>query len=143
MKPLRWLILVLFWGCLFIATHLPRLPRVVHRVSDKVSHFAAYALLGALVMWATSSSTRPVWQRALLVWGAILVYAALDELLQIPVGRVCDLQDWLADALGSGLAIGLATLGTLAYRAYRPGTPQPPVTYAEFKPQVKRFDERQ
>jgi VanZ family protein len=48
------------------------------------------------------------------------VYGALDELLQIPVGRHCDLWDWVADM--GGVAAVLAVAGF--YLALRSGEPK-------------------
>jgi VanZ family protein len=39
-----------------------------------------------------------------------LTYGAIDELLQIPVGRVCSLGDWLADAAGVATVVALAVV---------------------------------
>jgi len=101
--------LVSYWLFLFVATHLPsdRLPRQVPN-ADKFMHFAAYAvlsfLLAVVVTWKFPARMR--------TYGAIFAvtatYAAVDELLQIPVpGRFGDVWDFTADMLGSltGLAI--------------------------------------
>lgn len=39
------------------------------------------------------------------VFAVLAVYAAIDELTQIPVGRTGSVNDWLADVVGA--AIGL------------------------------------
>jgi VanZ family protein len=38
-------------------------------------------------------------------WIAVAVWAAIDELTQIPVGRVADFWDWLADVAGAAAGI--------------------------------------
>ena len=47
------------------------------------------------------------WRQLCAVWALIVLYGAVDEVTQIPVGRNANLSDWLADAAGAtvGLAI--------------------------------------
>jgi VanZ family protein len=90
-----------YWICLFVVTHLPptRLPKT--RISDKFSHFAAYAVLAALLIWSLRQLGCSLRAAA---WSAIaicLAYGAIDEYLQIYVGRICSLRDWLADVTGA------------------------------------------
>lgn len=75
---------------------------------DKVLHFAAYGLLGALlgVSWVRAGRW-PWW--GLLLGGALLL-GALDEYRQSRIpARDADFADWLADALGASTGFLLAT----------------------------------
>ena len=49
----------------------------------------------------------------LKLYALILAYAAVDEWLQIPVGRTAEWGDWLADAVGAltGLLLGTLVIG--------------------------------
>lgn len=112
------LVLGAFWVTVFVATHLPRLPRAVGRVSDKTLHFAAFAVLGYLLSWVLASRSRSVVLHALTVLAIIAIYGAVDELLQIPVGRRCDFYDWVADMLGATGGLAVFNLGRLLKRRY-------------------------
>lgn len=106
------LLLVGFWLSAFVATHLPRVPQNLPRVSDKTMHFVAFAILGGLLSWVLHRRDTGIARHALVVLLVIAVYGAVDELLQIPVGRHCDIRDWIADMLG-------ATAGLFAFHLLR------------------------
>ncbi|REJ96969.1 MAG: hypothetical protein DWQ29_00435 [Planctomycetota bacterium] len=106
------------WAALFLATHLP-VEKAMEQVpaSDKQLHFAAYGLLGCLLaFWNVGEAIhrdRRVRlhrsaKRVAGIVGVLCAYGAIDELLQIPVGRSAEWLDWLADAGG---AIVGATVG--------------------------------
>lgn len=105
----RWLmarrtLLVVIWLSLATLTHVPVPASVPHtRYADKVVHLLAYFPLGLLL---PACQVRGLSRRSICV-AVIAVYGALDELLQIPVGRTASFYDWLADLLG-------ATLGATA-----------------------------
>ena len=105
--------LVVYWLIMFTATHWPNhLPILNTGAIDKVAHFAAYFVLAALMAWTAALHGAKLHFRLLLVFWLIAVsYGAVDELLQPPVGRSCELLDWLADAAG-------AVCGLLACRKY-------------------------
>jgi VanZ family protein len=92
----------LFWCVLFTATHVPRGPRFADGiVSDKLVHFGCFAVLAFLACWALFSRWRATMLRYGLLLLALAAYAAMDELLQIPIPRrTCDFRDWLADVAG-------------------------------------------
>ena len=101
------LVLVVYWIGLFLGTHTPKVSGVDFSVMDKILHFGAYFGLSLLFALAWSLR-RPLVARGYAVLAMLLLaYGALDELLQIPVGRHCDPLDWLADTCGviTGLAL--------------------------------------
>jgi VanZ family protein len=108
-RSISWkaLLLTIFWLSVFIATHLPKVPRAIGKVSDKTLHFAAFAILGYLLTWVLFSRHREFVRLATLVLAIIAIYGAVDELLQIPVGRRCDFWDWVADMIGAAVGLGL------------------------------------
>jgi VanZ family protein len=74
--------------------------------SDKIAHFAAFATLALLLATAWQLAGGVLTSRHLgLVWLAVVLYAALDEVTQIPVGRDCNFEDWAADALGAAAGL--------------------------------------
>ena len=102
---------------LFVATHVPRsLPLLPpHRV-DKLLHALAFAILAWLLAEAWQRSAgRLSGPHLRAAWLAVALYAALDELTQIPVGRLCSGFDWLADVVG-------AAAGLLVFFAWHRGT---------------------
>lgn len=95
---------------MFAGTHTP-LPQLdgLPGNSDKALHLAGYAGLAFLL--SLRLSALPAFRlhtiRILgIAFALSLFYGAADELLQIPVGRHCDIYDWLADVVGT--TIGLA-----------------------------------
>lgn len=100
--------LLLYWLLIGTITHLPatKLPHVT--VSDKLEHFAAFMLLGFLLNVVLHQFTHrhADWLTLLI----ILIYGALDELLQPLTGRTCDLTDWLADGTGAAAGVVLCNM---------------------------------
>jgi VanZ family protein len=114
LRPLPWAAgaWIGYWAALFIATHLPRLPRVAAPLGwDKAVHFLGYAGLAVLTCTVLLRGGR--WSRgaAAAILAGLMLYGVLDELLQIPIPhRTADLFDWLCDSAG-------AAAGILAFRA--------------------------
>ncbi len=80
--------------------------------SDKVVHFASYAVLGAALAWAADART----VRQVVLWfGVATMFGAVDEWHQqfIP-GRRTDVRDWIADTAGA--VTGLLLMTALARR---------------------------
>ncbi|MFO1091988.1 MAG: VanZ family protein [Planctomycetaceae bacterium] len=100
--------IAVYWLAMFLATHLP-VQRVMEQLptTDKHLHFGAYAVLGFALPWWGLAATRG---RAARLWMVILLYAALDELLQIPVGRSAEWGDWFADAAGAMIGVCTAVV---------------------------------
>jgi len=98
-----------YWLALFAATHLPR--RVASPPGGRVAelaHFLTYAVLAGLlaITWQRSAGRLSI-AHLRWAWVALAVYAAFDELTQIPVGRTASWADWLADVLGALLGLAL------------------------------------
>jgi hypothetical protein len=112
LKLRRYLLLglILFWIALFILTHLPPhqaagLRKVITEpkfvAADKLFHFCAYF---GLTSWFCAWSwvgRKPRWLEVVLIFAGILVYGAAEELSQGPFGRTPDINDWIANVLGS------------------------------------------
>ncbi len=110
MRIQSWLTVILgvYWLVIFSGTHIPRVPAALDAgMSDKWQHYVAYAGLGWLLA-AWRSSRGPMSRIVYLtLFGVVALYGVVDELLQIPVGRDCDILDWRSDVVGaaSGLAL--------------------------------------
>jgi VanZ family protein len=104
------LALTVYWGILFVGTHVPLADHGGIRLGDKLLHFLAYSGLGFLLAWATMR-LRPSVTATLWVLGVVFVYGMVDELTQAFVpSRSAEAGDWLADALGG-------TVGVASYYA--------------------------
>jgi VanZ family protein len=96
---------------MFIATHLPIQETLGEPpVPDKLAHFVIYGGLGFLLPMWTGWRSRLTWRRSSLCLAAIVVYAVIDEVTQIPVGRSAEWLDGLADLCGAALGIAAAAL---------------------------------
>jgi VanZ family protein len=103
---------IIYLAALFLATHIP-LPKESVSGSDKLYHFGGYAALTFCVLagWELTIGVLEA-KHYFAVWLVGVLYAAFDEVTQIPVGRMCDANDWMADVLG-------VVAGLLAFRAFR------------------------
>ncbi|TWU11403.1 VanZ like family protein [Symmachiella macrocystis] len=100
------IVLIVYWSALFIGTHAPTVPSGVAEVSDKLLHYLAYGGLAFLLAMDQNARGPLTWRRRGQIFAVVAVYAALDELLQIPVGRTADIRDWVADILGALCGLG-------------------------------------
>ncbi len=118
----RWIgwILALYWLAMFSGTHYPKAPEVAMGANDKVLHFSGYMGLAFLLTVWRSFDKRIGWLRLTGILAIVMAYGACDEITQIPVGRDCDLVDWLADTAGAILGVGLATGMLSLWRRDRP-----------------------
>lgn len=94
--------LTIYWMAMFVGTHIPRVPPIHgFEPSDKVLHFVAY--FGLVVLLAIAWMTQNVlnWRHYSIIFAVGMAYGAVDEWLQIPVGRDCSLLDWYADVAGA------------------------------------------
>jgi VanZ family protein len=98
---------------MFLATHLPIAPSAGESpVPDKLVHFLMYAVLGVLLPLWNGRGERPGERlnvrRLGRLWFVIAGYAALDELLQLPVGRSAEWGDFASDLCGAAAGLALA-----------------------------------
>lgn len=110
-KRISLALLAAYWTTLFVATHVPIMqPHLPLRHPDKWLHAGAYAALAVLMALAWSARATFAWRGFLIVLAILVLYGAVDEITQIPVGRHGDVADWQADVVGSigGLAVFLA-----------------------------------
>lgn len=117
-------LLVLYWLALFAGTHWPRAPQMSLGLSDKSLHFLAFCGLGFLLSAARSISRIMTVSAYGGIFCVIGLYAAIDEISQIPVGRDCEWLDFRADLMGAVLGIGIFAgthaLIRMAYPALSP-----------------------
>jgi len=111
----RWSALLgAYWLALFVATHWPKVPSIDIPGKDRTLHAVAYAILTVLFLkWLQNRLNR--WGRLRsTIMGVVLLaaYGAIDELLQVPVGRTADVLDWLADVGGILAAVALLHAGS-------------------------------
>jgi VanZ family protein len=103
--------LLFYWLLLFIGTHIPanRIAVQIHE-NDKLIHALAFAGLSFLMAWAIPTNKQRLHRNTMLAAVATVVYAAFDELLQIPVGRTADWRDFLADCVGVCMGLTFYTI---------------------------------
>ena len=119
MRRLRPWLPALAWAALiFWLSAQPKLVIDLERGTDKLAHFLAYAVLGALLALA---QTRTGWPPA-AAYALGIAYGASDEWHQSFVpGRASDAADWLADAAGVVVAVALyQRMRRRAWRAHPP-----------------------
>ena len=98
---------------IFVSSSIPDLRQLPAGVSDHTGHVVGYAILGALVVRATSDAT---WRRltaraAGAAWLLCAGYGVTDEFHQQFVhGRTPAFDDWVADATGAAVAIALVMI---------------------------------
>ena len=75
-------------------------PKLEELMWDKTVHFCYFGTM-AFLAWVAAGKRGPLW-----IWLAVSAIGAIDETLQAYTpGRDSDVHDWLADTLGSGLAM--------------------------------------
>jgi len=104
---LKWLtIAILFAAIVVLVTHIPQeiMPeRLQVSGLDKVEHIVAYGAITFLFI--LSIRARPSLLSAAILFFAISVVGALDELTQPFVNRVASTMDWLADIIGISVVL--------------------------------------
>jgi VanZ family protein len=114
------LVLACYWAALFLGTHWPRAHEVLRiGASDKALHFTAYFGLALLVGVNWSLRAKFGWRQRGVALLLVVVFGALDELTQIPVGRDGSVYDWLADLAGAALGLATCVALTHAIRRWR------------------------
>jgi VanZ family protein len=99
--------LALYWVLIFTLTHVPGYALPNFNIWDKLEHTLAYAFLATL-LFLMLRALRPQLRRVgWIVIVACFAYGAIDEWLQIPVGRDCSIFDWFADGVGTLIAVSV------------------------------------
>ena len=113
-----WVPALLYMAVIFVASAQPTVRLPDFRESDKVSHLAAYAVLGGLLAYGgAQTGTGPL---PLMIAGSL--YGASDEFHQSFVpGRGPDVRDWLADT--AGVILGVLALHRFFSRRARACAP--------------------
>jgi VanZ family protein len=95
---LAWVPAAAWAAFLFYMSSRPTLPVELASGLDKLAHFAAYLVLGALLAYATSrTGLHPA---VAVMLGSL--YGASDEIHQSFVpGRTAEVGDWVADTFGA------------------------------------------
>lgn len=107
--PTYWLPPLAYMAALFCVSHRPTVWQpLTFSYGDKVAHALAYALLGVLLWRAWRGGGRAHARRWAWLYGLLLgaLYGLSDEIHQqfVP-GRCFDWTDWVADVLGTALAM--------------------------------------
>ena len=101
-------ILLIYWGTIFVGTHVPGSMLGEPNFWDKALHFLAYAGLAFLLACVRGYRSPPTLRTYLGLLALVALYGVVDELLQLVVpNRYADIKDWCADMLGA--IAGLAT----------------------------------
>jgi VanZ family protein len=114
MNRLRVITLIMYVLLIFFVSSRPNLrpPGPDFEFKDKVAHLCEYMVLGGLLFTGIGwTVTRSKMGTFLFLFAVGVSVAALDELLQsyIP-GRSMDPYDWLADAVGCAVGVGVGLL---------------------------------
>ena len=104
-----------YWVLLFIGTHLPPNQLLSQlRMNDKIVHGCAFAGLAFLMAWAVPTNDSKLHQNTFIAALIAIIYAGVDELLQIPVGRTADWKDFAADCIGVCIGLSFYTIARAA-----------------------------
>ncbi len=110
--------LVIYTLLLVVATHLPKAGGVIrYPGADKLLHFTAYGLQAALAAGVAATAGRLQGGIALLLFGGLAAFGAVDELTQPWFSRQAEVADWCADCLGVGVGIAMVMVWQKRLRA--------------------------
>lgn len=105
--------LAVYWPLVFTLTHIP-VPALARKsgMSDKTMHVMAYFALTFLVWCSLNPYLRVQWNRAKTWWiaGVLVLYGAIDEIIQGLVGRSADIDDFIANLFGIVFAMGVLSI---------------------------------
>jgi VanZ family protein len=101
---------VLYVIAIFVVGSRPAAPAVARDVSDKLQHAVGFALLAAL--WCRALRVlRPTWPPSRVALGGLLVSVGVGGALELWQAllsyRTCEFLDWVADAVGALVAVGV------------------------------------
>lgn len=103
-------------AALLFATHYPKPESLLGRSPppDKLMHFVAYGLLGALVATVLVAYGRCDARSLVRTVVALAIAAIFDELTQPLFGRNAEVIDWVYDCIGLAVGSGLVFLSSWA-----------------------------
>jgi VanZ family protein len=94
------------------------------KISDKIKHFTAYAILAAFSYRAFKGMRYFGWRMCPILGTVLLtsLYGVTDEIHQrfVP-GRCCELADWLADVAGMAFILVIISIYNYLSRRYVDG----------------------
>jgi VanZ family protein len=101
---------VLYVLAIFVVGSLPAAPAVARDMSDKLQHAVGFALLAWL--WCRAfRALRPTSSLSRLALGGLLVSVGVGGALELWQAllsyRTCEFLDWVADAVGALVAVGV------------------------------------
>jgi len=101
---------ILYACAIFVVGSLPGATAVAKNVSDKLQHALGFALL-AWIWCRALRRLRPDWTLPRLTGRSAALSVALGGALELWQGqlgyRSCELLDWVADAVGAGIGVGI------------------------------------
>jgi VanZ family protein len=117
-----------YWLAMFLATHLemPKQVELAPQNTDKLVHLVMYG--GFTFLLASWRSARADWNLKLarLIFAVAAIYAAVDELLQIPIeSRSADIWDFFMDLTGAILGLILFGVFRRKFRTFWETDEQP------------------
>ncbi len=109
LKKVALVALMCYGVALVISTHIPHPPQLIfpQGITDKVLHLSAYFGLSFLLAFNWALRRTLGWRQWLGIVAILAAFGGIDEVTQIPVGRQCDVFDWLADM--TGIVLGLVS----------------------------------
>jgi len=96
---------IAFWAAAFVATHIPPPKTLPFHASDKVLHAAGYFLLGGLLLVSMVARRTRRAHRIAFVICSMSLYGGFDEITQELVKRTASIGDWIADLIGTVVAV--------------------------------------
>ena len=110
---IKWLVFAItFTATIILLTHIPQevMPtRLQTSGLDKLEHVMAYGLITFLFILSPRNSYSML--SASLLFFAVLVVGAIDELTQPFVNRIASFTDWLANVIGIVTVLLLSIVG--------------------------------
>jgi len=117
---LRFLPVALYVLLIFFVSSRPNLhpPGPDFEAKDKVAHFLEYFILGALLFKSIGwNAIRVKWANFVFLFAVGVSVGAFDELLQsYTPGRSMSVFDWIADALGVAIGVGIPVFSSIGRR---------------------------
>ena len=120
-RVIAWAPAFLWAGLLIGLSSFREVPRIVSfAVNDKLVHLVVYSVLGLTLAWGKRYGRSNIPHLALIALGAM--YGAIDETYQRLVpGRIPDMADFFADALGVTVSYSLLAIAWWAICRARKG----------------------